>query len=440
MTRRTRRIVFYILVALFIIIGTAVVLYADGWRIDLATFHTEKVGGIYVRAFPQNAAITLSGAAIPNQSNFLSHGTLISNLYPKNYTLGLSLPGYDAWKENADVSPSLVVEMKYAVLVPQTSTVIATTSNVTDFFDIGSDHVDARANGTIAWRNLVIATGTIVSHSTDLKNMIYRSPAGNYFLYDFPTQKTESVATILQKQRVTAPSVGSIIIDPYNDTTALAVTPNRVLSIDLVGQTASVLGAASSGRTFAPMIAASQPFLAWSTFTSSSGTSRIAIYDKFSDSVTEQSPAIPGTTKLLAWIDADTLGIVQNDGSLYRYTVSSNSMNSLASDVKSFYPTPDGNMLAALENQSIEIFDFANNDYYRFNIPDMSSIQGLSWYKDESHLFVDYPNRVVFFDLADTSLANLITVSPGAAPTYDPQANALFLVNAGNVLRFSFPN
>ena len=236
MTRRTRRILFYFLVALFVFVGSSVVLYADGWRLDLSTFHTEKVGGISVRAFPQNAAIALDGKDMPNQSNFLSHGTLISNLFPKNYALGLSLEGYNAWKENAAVDPSLVVEMKYAVLVPRVSTAVATTSDITNFFATGGDHVDEHANNSITWRNLVIATGTIVSHSADLKNMIYRSPAGNYFLYDFTTQKTISLTTILQKQRVSSQSIESVIIDPYNDTAALAVTPDHVWSIDLVEQ------------------------------------------------------------------------------------------------------------------------------------------------------------------------------------------------------------
>jgi len=440
MTRRTRRTVFYVLVVLFVFVGSGVVLYADGWRIDLATFHTEKVGGVYVRAFPQNASITLDETSIPNQSNFLSHGTLISNLFPKNYTLGLKLPGYDAWKENADVAPSLVVEMKYAVLVPQAGIAVATTSDIVNFFVIGNDHVDEHANGMITWRNVAIGTGAIVSHSTDLKNMIYRSQKGSYALYDFTNQKTLNLTAILQKQRVNASDIGSIVVDPYNDTTALAVMANRLWSIDLDAQTAASIDTASSGSSFAPIIAASQPFLAWSRFSAASGTSEIVVYDKFSDEVAERSPAIRGKTAALAWINNDTLGIMQNDGSLDLYTVSSNSIRMLASDVKAFYPTADGNLIAALEQQSVEIFDFADNDYYRFNLPSINTVQGLVWYKDESHLFIDYPDRVAFFDLADTGLMNVTMISQGIAPSYDPQANAFYLANQGNILRFDFPN
>jgi hypothetical protein len=440
MTRRTRRTIFYVLVVLFVVAGSAVVLYADGWRLDFATFRTEKVGGIYVRAFPENASITLDGKPIPNESNFLSHGTLITNLYPKTYTLGLSVPGYDTWKEDAAVAPSLVVEMKYAVLVPQTGTAVATTSDITNFFVIGGDHVDAHANGAITWRSVAIATGTIVSHSTDLKNMIYRAPNGSYFLYDFTTQQALNITAILQKQKVVPAIVNAIMVDPYDDTAALAITTGHLWGINLTADTATAIGAASSGSSLAPVIAASQPFLAWSAFTIASNTSVISVYDRFSDAVTAQSPPIPGVTAALGWINNDTLGVVQNDGSFDLYTISSNSIRPLASDVKSFYPTSDGNLVATLEAQSMEIFDFADNDYYRFNIPNIGSIQSLAWYKDETHLFLQYPGSVAFFDIADTGLTNITTVSEETAASYDPQMNALYVANQGNIFRFDFPN
>ncbi len=440
MTRRTRKTIFYVLVVLFVLVGSAVVLYAEGWRINLSNFQTEKVGGIYVRAFPQSASITLDGKSLQNQSNFLSHGTLLSNLFPKNYILGLSMPGYDVWRENADVEPSLVVEMKYAVLVPQISTAVATTSNIVNFFEIGDDHVDQHANGTITWRNLAIATGTIMSHSTDLKNMIYQDPKGNYLVYDFTTQKTLGLGAIFQKQHIVPRTISLITIDPYNDTTALAVLPGRVWSIDLGTGIASTIGTASSGSTIAPFMAASQPFLAWSAFSTTADSSKISVYDKFAGRIAVSPINVAGATQGLAWITNDELGIVQSDGSLYIYTVSSNNLRQLASDVKAFYPTVDGNLIAALENESVEIFDFAGNDYYRFNLPDMADVKSLTWYKDETHLFVNYPSSVAFFDLADTSLINVTTISAGTISSYDPQSNALYLLNQGSINRFDFPN
>ena len=69
-------------------------------------------------------------------------------------------------------------------------------------------------------------------------------------------------------------------------------------------------------------------------------------------------------------------------------------------------------MLAALEHQSLEVFDFSTNDYYRFNLPRIGDVQSLAWYKDQTHLFANYSDHVSLLDLMDTSFTNLTTVSP----------------------------
>ncbi|HVN26152.1 MAG TPA: hypothetical protein VMT99_00670 [Candidatus Paceibacterota bacterium] len=439
MTRRTRRIVFYILVALFVVVGTGAVLYAEGLRLDFASLKLKKVGGIYVRAFPQGASIALDGTPIRNQSNFLTHGTLISNLFPKSYTLSLTLPGYDAWQERADVEPSLVVEMKYAVLVPNTGTAVATSGDVTDFFAVGNERVETRESGAIVWRGAAVATGTVMSRSSDFKTMVYRTAAGRYMLFDFTTGTSADLTALFEKKHVAAGAIRSIIVNPKNDTGGLALTGSRVWSVDFAGLSVTPIATSSPQDSIAPTLAASQSESAWSEIETASDTSRISVYDNFSGLVIGRVE-VPGATQTLGWLSDSSLGILQTNGSLYIYDLPTQALRSIASDVKSFYPSPDGTLVAALERSSLEIFDFADDDYYRFNLPDMATIQGLAWYKDENHLFITYPDRIAFFDLADTSLMNVTPVAHGTDPLYDPQENALYVVQGGNVKRFTFPS
>ena len=56
MKLQTRKRIFYVFLLLFIVIGTVVVLYAEGWRIDFATMEAKKAGGIYIRSYPENAS------------------------------------------------------------------------------------------------------------------------------------------------------------------------------------------------------------------------------------------------------------------------------------------------------------------------------------------------------------------------------------------------
>jgi hypothetical protein len=159
LTIHTRRRIFYTLVALFIIIGGGVVSYAQGWRLDFTTWHFEKIGGIYVRAYPENADIYLDGQPIQNQSGFLTAGTLISDLLPRTYTVSLKSAGYDDWQENAPVAPSLVTQYKYAVLVPTDGTTVPSSSLVATIRSLAS--LQSTSTTFVFNTNTTIASSTI---------------------------------------------------------------------------------------------------------------------------------------------------------------------------------------------------------------------------------------------------------------------------------------
>jgi hypothetical protein len=458
MKLQTRKRIFYVFILLFVVIGAVVVLYAEGWRINFSTLEAEKAGGIYVRSYPNNAQITLSGKPVQNQSAFLSPGTFISGLFPKTYTLTLSAAGYDAWMESAPVTPSLVTEMKYAVLVPKTATNVATgTAAVADYFEANGDVTvtNANANAAITWRGKIIGYGTIVSHSTDLKTAIIRTVsvrtgAATYWLYDFTaatnTARTNLSSLLTQSGIRSTPST-NVFVDPYDDTNIIAQNPAKIVNIDADTHRATAIDTAPAGETIESPIAVLPSVMAWVRSTagtssaSATDTSRIVVYDKFSGDTIDDSLVINGSVKQLAWVQNNVLGILVNDNTLYLYNVPNERLTTLADDVRQFYPTADGTTVAALEYRSLEVFAFNGlPDYYRFNLPDVADVQGLIWYKDDTHLFVQYPDHIAFLDLADTAMKNLTTVSLGTDPSYDPQKNSLYLIDNGQkLLRFDFP-
>ena len=443
MTRRTRKVLFYGLVALFLVAGSGVTLYAQGWRLDFETFQTEKVGAVYIRSYPGDATITINGAATQNKSGFLSPGTFISDLFPKNYTITLKKDGYDAWSEVAMVAPAMVVQMKYAVLVPNTGTNVATSETVQNFFESSGDVIATQAtNAAISWRGKKIATGNIVSHSTNLKDFIYQSTAGNDILYDLTEATTTNLTPILKTIGATPKTITSIAIDPYDATRVIVQTPQSINVIDLANNNTVIdVADAPHGQVLQPPLAISSSLFAWTQFTAASNTSRIVIYDKFSGNITDNSLVIPGAVSELKWINGGDLGIIESDGSLYRYDVSAEQLTKLADDVRDFYPTADGTELAVLEHRSIEVLSSNTTDYYRFNPPQIGDIKNLAWYKDGTHFFVYYPDHVGFLDLADMGLRNLTTISLGSTFFYDTQENALYVVDQGQkLIRFDFPN
>lgn len=452
MKLHTRKRIFYVFFLLFVAIGTAVVLYAEGWRLT-PTLQAEKAGGIYVRSFPNNAQITLNGKPVQNQSAFFSPGTFISGLFPKTYTVQLKATGYDAWSENAQVVPSLVTEMKYAVLVPDSATNVATSvPSVGNFFEVGGDVVAENTSGTILWGGNAIAHGRIVSHSANLKTAIIRSinnqtGAASYSLYDFTDATSTNLSALLEESGVVPTPTLNLFIDPYNDTGIIVQTKGGIISIDSGTHDVTPIETAPAGETIESPIAVSPSVMAWARLATTpvavgdvaTTTSQIMIYDKFSGDMIDDSLVVPGTVKQLAWIKNNELGVLESNNSLYIYNVSGEQLTKLADDVKQFYPTPDGTAIAALEYDSLEVFASSPSEYYRFTLPDAADVQGLTWYKDETHLFVQYPDHVSLLDFVDTSLKNFTTISEGTDASYDPQENSLYLIDQGQkLLRFDF--
>ena len=444
---------FYGLVALFFIVGTAVVLYAQGWRLNLATFKTSKVGAIYVRSYPDDAQITLDKKSIDNTSGFLSRGTLISNLFPETYTLALKKAGYDIWTENVSVSPTLVTEMKYAVLVPANSTNAASIAETASFFEAGGTIVTENSSDTIARQvigapsagtSTVIGHGTIISYDDNLTTAVIRSPVGIYLAYDLANATSTNLSALFTKAGIAAKAIVAITVNPTNSSNVIVQTASHLFTIDLRADTITSFKTATAEQALESPLALSSSWLAFAEHLNASGTSQIIVYDPFSQNVVDASLSLPGHIKSLQWIRSTELGILQENGELFRYDIPSETLTKVADDVKSFYPTSDGAAIATLESRSVEIFSLTTSDYYRFNLPEMASVQSLTWYKDGTHLFVAYPDHVSFLDLADLSLRNFITVSAianGTAATYDTQENSLYLITQEKkLIRFDFPN
>jgi len=438
LTRGLRRRIFYALVALFCVVGIGVVFYAEGFRVNLATFQTETVGAIFVRSFPSDAKIFLDDKPIPNKTGFLSQGTFITNLTPGTYSLALTRDGFSDWHETAVVSSSLITEMKYAVLVPANATTALKNIAIKDFFESGGDVVAETNAGAIVAAGKVVGSGEIVDHA-GVRSMITRAPNGIYRFYDLARNTSTNLSSIISAIGSNPSLIQSIVVDPSDPGTVFAETQARVLSISPALRDATILATTSPAAVLAPGLAISPSFIAWASAVQGSNTSSIGIYDRFLGTGSNAIVSVRGSVRSLKWIAPTALGILKDDGSLYRYDIAAQSLQKIASDVRSFSMTADGTALAALESSAVEVFSFADNAYYRFALPDTARIQDLAWYKDDNHIFVEYPDHVSFLDILDADLENFTTISAGTLPAYDPGTNALYLLNGtGQLIRFVF--
>ncbi len=440
MTRRTRRAIFYVLTALFLLIGTTVVLYAEGWRFDFGTFRAEKVGAIYLRSFPSDASITLDGKPVQNQSGFLSKGTLISNLFPRTYSVALGKDGYLPWRENAAVTPALVTALKNAVLIPAVPASVST-GTVKNYFAGGGAVIVQTPANAIRWQGKTIAHGTLIDAGANLEDALVRdATTGAATLYRFENS-ADNAGVAPTAVSVPIPFAARAAIDPANALQIFALDASHAFLFDASRATTTVIAAAPAGVVFGSAFAIAPSAIAWTRYAEKTGALSLVIYDRAAQTVTRSSSTIPGTAAEVRWIGTDAVAVLQHDGTLWRYDVNGESFTKLDDGVRSFAVADDGSALGALGARSLDLFPFTDAmTYGRFNIPDVPEAQGLLWYGDRTHLFVVYPDRVVFLDLMDFGLRNFTAVATGTLPLYNPSDNTFYLVNSlGKLARFDFP-
>jgi hypothetical protein len=414
------------------------------------------VGAIFVRAYPDSAAITLNGKPVPNQSGIFSGifggGTLISDLFPRTYSLALSAQGYDAWHENVSVLPSFVTELKYAVLVPQAANPVAgvapsgTAPTAQNFWLAGGEPIMETPTGAIVWQGKTIGYGTVVAESADITEAVVKNAADTYSLYYFNNGSSTALSAIFAANGVSSASVTNIVVNPGDANEIVVGTNTRISLFDTAAGTFTAIDRAPAGTTLGVPLAASAGALAWTRGTTGgAGTSTVVVYDRFAQTIATSTSGLPGRTIQLAWVKPGLLGVLQSNGALYLYDTGSGQFQKLADTVTYFAATSDGSLIAALERASLEIFSFTSTQtYHRFNLPDAADATQVAWYGDADHLFVDYPNHVAFLDLDDLTLANFTTVANLAAattPLYDAATNILYFLNPAHALvRMNFPS
>jgi hypothetical protein len=133
MTKRFRTILFLICLFLFFLIAPLVILYSQGYRIDLDSRKIIKTGGFYCKVWPEGAQIFLDGR-LKKKTNFISNNAYINNLSPKEYKVEIKKDGFHSWQKNLEIKENWVSEFNNILLIPENPKYTNLAQNIENFF------------------------------------------------------------------------------------------------------------------------------------------------------------------------------------------------------------------------------------------------------------------------------------------------------------------
>ncbi len=111
MTRKTRRIIFYIFLVFFIILACVAVLYSQGYTFDWQKKSLVMTGAFYFKSHPKEADIYINNEYLGKTTKF------IKRLTPEEYDIRISKPEYHDWQKTLEIESKLVTEAKDIILI-----------------------------------------------------------------------------------------------------------------------------------------------------------------------------------------------------------------------------------------------------------------------------------------------------------------------------------
>lgn len=112
----TRRIIFWALLAAFLIISPLLIGYALGFVFNFKTRALERTGGIFIKSKTPVLSVFLNHE-FKKETSLISGGALLTDLAPATYLLTLKKEGYAPWSKAVTVDEGRVIELRDVLLL-----------------------------------------------------------------------------------------------------------------------------------------------------------------------------------------------------------------------------------------------------------------------------------------------------------------------------------
>ncbi len=145
MEKPFRKLFFWTLVFLFLVVAPVIVLYARGYRFDSDRGVFVHSGTVTIKTNPADIDIFINGEEQSTSVNRINSSLNITGLVPRTYDLAVSAPGFQKWTKRVDVHSGVSTEFWNVLLARENYDHTAYNSSGVEKFFISPE------NDFIAW-------------------------------------------------------------------------------------------------------------------------------------------------------------------------------------------------------------------------------------------------------------------------------------------------
>lgn len=434
MTARTRKILFYSLSLLFIIIGTVAVFYSNGWRVDPETMKINKLGALFFEITPSDAIITIDGANFEFSPDFMRSGTLIANLFPKKYTAIVTKNGYQTWIKELEVQPSLVTLASPVILLPEKINMGLPINMRVDSFWLGPKYIAILdTNNLLKINSKTIIGNKVFKWSSDGESVITISE-NNYYATSV-NNPSESMNLSLMfkklqnKKSADSSAVTDIRFSPISKKQFLITTGKGIYAMDSEKLTLTLI---YNGATDYSELSGNEIIIAANgeifSYEMTSETKSILINQKFGRvknikiSLSGYYISIIEESGRLNVIDRRSLKIALTDNNVVSSSFSPNSR-------KIAYYGPNNELsIYPLEQSMI----YTSENPARFNLGPVNN--EIIWHKESGHILFKYSSGLYLLEANSLPPINMQLIDMNDEKyNYDADTNTVYILKNKNL-------
>ena len=137
MNATSRKTLFFIFLALFLIATPMLLLYSQGYRLNLSKTAGQKLlvktGGLFLKIYPKQSEVYINGK-LAEKTDIFFGSSLIENLMPQKYSVEVRKQGYRTWQKTLDIKEKEVTEAKNVVLIPDNPQLEVLTKDLSNYW------------------------------------------------------------------------------------------------------------------------------------------------------------------------------------------------------------------------------------------------------------------------------------------------------------------